>query len=295
MGIADIVAALRGQPAQQAGPAMGDMVALPDVGAPLMGSGPQVSTGMPWANRAADIGSRAVGNVVQGQTQLVTAPGAIAQPNPYPPGSEEAAWYDQDRQSKIAHLAPAAAYALITGGMGGAEAGALGMAGGRTVMPGAVPLRGPGGAFLKPMTDARGLPNAFIPESAGYKVVKPGEVAPTSEPSNAMYTDANAPDPAALDALLQRRQTDQLSVNPNDVGYWKSRMDALASPHSPVASYEAARANGTVSPQAFENLTNGLRQTPTYPAAREPVMGDMVAHPDVERAMDAIRSALQVR
>jgi hypothetical protein len=105
-----------------------------------------------------------------------------------------------------------------------AKSGSLGMAGGRTVMPGAVPLRAPGGKFLKPLSDARGMPNPFIPEEVGYKVPKPGEVAPTAGPSNPMYTPETAPDMNAANKLLERKQTDQLNVNPADVERWKSTM-----------------------------------------------------------------------
>jgi hypothetical protein len=154
----------------------------------------------------------------------VAKPGQLMENNPYKPGSEEHAWY-QDQQNKGAiDWATKNAGSLIGGGMPMAKPGSLGMAGGRTVMPGAVPLRGPGGTFLKPMADARGMPNPFIPEAAGYKIPKPGEVAPTTGPSNPMYTPETAPDMAAAKKLLERKQTDQLNVNPADVERWKSTM-----------------------------------------------------------------------
>lgn len=162
---------------------------------------------------------------LQGLAQHAMTPGAAMQPNPYPPGSEEAIWYDQHRQSTMDQWGPAQAASMIGGGSPFAQAGALGAAGGRTMMPGgSASLRGPGGKFIKPMTDARGMPNAFIPEEAGYRASRPGEVVPTAEPTNPMYTAQNAPDMSVVDQLLQRRQTDQLNVNPFDIEYWRSRI-----------------------------------------------------------------------
>ena len=67
---------------------------LPDVGAPLIPSGPQISAGQPWANA---IAANAPAAVAAGIKQSVMTPGAIAKPNPYPSGSEEADWYDRQR------------------------------------------------------------------------------------------------------------------------------------------------------------------------------------------------------
>ena len=47
--------------------------------------------------------------------QIVT-PGAVAKPNPYPEGSEEAAWYDNNRAATMANWAPG--MALNTMGTG---------------------------------------------------------------------------------------------------------------------------------------------------------------------------------
>lgn len=73
----------------------------------------QVSPGTSWANRAADIGSRYVKGLMDSTAQMVQAPGATMQPNPYPPGSEEAAWYDQNRADTMAQWAPAMALNTI--------------------------------------------------------------------------------------------------------------------------------------------------------------------------------------
>jgi hypothetical protein len=71
---------------------------LPDVGEPLIPSGPQVSAGVPWANDLTDRLSRGVaqlpGAMMSGAVQAVTTPGKLMQPNPYPEGSEEAHYYD---------------------------------------------------------------------------------------------------------------------------------------------------------------------------------------------------------
>jgi hypothetical protein len=159
-----------------------------------------------------------------GMASNVAKPGQIMTKNPYPPGSEENSWYEDQRMKGVGDWAPRTAISMLGGGSPMAESGALGMAGGRTTMPGAVALRGPGGKFLKPMSDARGIPNPFIPEVASYKVPKPGEVIPTAEPANPMYTPENAPDMATANKLLERQQNDQLNVDPQDVNKWKTSM-----------------------------------------------------------------------
>jgi hypothetical protein len=104
---------------------------LPDVGAPLIGDGGQFSPGLPWANRTADIASKSVGNAFRGAVNLVATPGAIMQLNPYPPGSEEASWYDDQREQLINKAAPAMAFAMLGAGAPMAESGAVGALGGK--------------------------------------------------------------------------------------------------------------------------------------------------------------------
>lgn len=88
---------------------------LPDVGAPLIDDGGQFSPGAPWANKAADIASKLVGNAFRDAINLAATPGAIMQPNPYPPGSEEALWYDGQREQLINKAAPAMALTMLGG------------------------------------------------------------------------------------------------------------------------------------------------------------------------------------
>jgi hypothetical protein len=103
----------------------------PDVGTPLIGDGGQFSSGMPWVNKAADIASKLAGNTFRGAINLVATPGAIMQPNPYPPGSEEAFWYDDQRQQLINKAAPATAFAMLGVGAPMAESEAVGALGGK--------------------------------------------------------------------------------------------------------------------------------------------------------------------
>ena len=118
---------LPARPPQQ--PATGPV--LPDIGAPLIGDGGQFSPGVPSANKAADIASKFVGNSIHGAISLVATPGAIMKPNPYPPGSEEAFWYDDQRQKLINKAAPAMAFAMLGAGAPMAESGAVGALGGK--------------------------------------------------------------------------------------------------------------------------------------------------------------------
>jgi hypothetical protein len=108
---------------------------LPDVGAPLIGDGGQFSPGAPWANKAADIASKLAGNAFHGAINLVATPGAIMQPNPYPPGSEEASWYDDQREQTIKKWAPATAFGMMGAGAPMAERGAVGALGGKLSSP----------------------------------------------------------------------------------------------------------------------------------------------------------------
>jgi hypothetical protein len=86
---------------------------MPDVGAPLISGGPQVSPGVPWANRLAE---RLPAAVMGGLAQQVQTPGALMAPNPYPEGSEEADWYERQKQKAATDWAPG--MALNTMGMG---------------------------------------------------------------------------------------------------------------------------------------------------------------------------------
>jgi hypothetical protein len=83
---------------------------LPDVGAPLIPSGPQVSAGAPWANRLTE---RLPSAVMGGLAQQVATPGKLMAPNPYPEGSEEASWYDDQRAKAMTDWAPGTALNTI--------------------------------------------------------------------------------------------------------------------------------------------------------------------------------------
>jgi hypothetical protein len=89
---------------------------LPDVGDPLVPSGPQVSPGVGWANRLAD---RLPTAVMGGLAQMVETPGALMKANPYPPGSEEAAFYDASKVATANEWAPGMALNMMGGGVAG--------------------------------------------------------------------------------------------------------------------------------------------------------------------------------
>lgn len=59
---------------------------------------------------------KVIGGMLTGLKQQVELPGATMKANPYPDGSEEAAWYDQNRQETMANWAPG--MALNTMGTG---------------------------------------------------------------------------------------------------------------------------------------------------------------------------------
>lgn len=76
------------------------------------------------------VGSLAKG-LGQSAVDYASTPGKVMQPNPYPQGSEEASWYDDNRQKVISDWANQAAMNSLTSGVPMAKPGSLGMAGGR--------------------------------------------------------------------------------------------------------------------------------------------------------------------
>jgi hypothetical protein len=67
---------------------------------------------------------KVIKGIASGLMQQAATPGAVMQPNPYPAGSEEATWYDQNRQDTMAQWAPG--MALNTMGTGGVVGVGLG-------------------------------------------------------------------------------------------------------------------------------------------------------------------------
>ena len=67
-------------------------------------------TNVGWANR---LGEGLMGGVLR----MLETPGAMMKPNPYPPGSEEAAFFDAGKKSAMVDWAPG--MALNTMGAGG--------------------------------------------------------------------------------------------------------------------------------------------------------------------------------
>jgi hypothetical protein len=89
----------------------------PDMPQPLFTSA-QSWPGSAIGNKAADIGSRFVGEQAQGLANMLAAPGALAKPNPYEPGSEEYDWYEGQREQASADWGAGTGFALTTGATG---------------------------------------------------------------------------------------------------------------------------------------------------------------------------------
>jgi len=176
---------------------------LPDVGAPLTGDGGRFSPGAPWANKAADIASRLVGNAIHGAINLVATPGAIMQPNPYPPGSEEAYWYDDQREQLINKAAPAMALMMMGAGAPMATRGAAGALGGKpfleelagqtrsqisglaadkALVPGVKEVASVAAAEERAAAIAKGELSANAPSGNFYSVLYETKLRPTSYP-----------------------------------------------------------------------------------------------------------------
>jgi hypothetical protein len=133
-------------------------------------------------------------NAGRGVGQMLATPGAAAQPNPYPQGSEEAAWYDNNRQGAMNQWGPQMALSMLGAGGPMAEAGALGAGGGRlrNQFTGAFRKEGetplPGNPYRSVNTQAK--PVAANSAEAQARYGFPGGQAPV--------------DPALLEANLAR-------------------------------------------------------------------------------------------
>ena len=73
----------------------------------------------------------AVGSLPYAIGSLAAAPGQTMSDNPYQPGTEEHQFFEDQRRSNTYRIGPEAGVDIVTGGMGVAPRGALGMAGGR--------------------------------------------------------------------------------------------------------------------------------------------------------------------
>jgi hypothetical protein len=94
---------------------------------------------VPWANRAADIGSRWFEGQLAGAQRLAETPRAVMSENPYASGTELADWYDRARQSAASEFGPAMGLNMVLAGTGGAGAGPgeVIFGAGRKLLPGA--------------------------------------------------------------------------------------------------------------------------------------------------------------
>ena len=253
---------------------------LPDVGAPLIGDGGQFSPGVPWANKAADIASKFVGNTFRGAMNLVATPGAITQPNPYPPGSEEAFWYDDQRQQLINKAAPAMAFAMLGAGAPMAESGAAGALGGK------LPRLGTTETSKRLPEDLAGQTRTQIPDLAADKGPVPGakDVA-----SGAAATDQTA---AAI-------AKSGLSANAPTGRFYSVLYEHKLRPESyrasrPAHNQEANEAflQDMKGDEAFarnmQDMGIDLRRTPTGLAPRNPPAGFSWHHAEESGVMQLV-------
>lgn len=90
---------------------------LPDVGEPMIGNGGEFSRGSDAVNRAARTGSKLAKSLGEGIIRDVSVPGNMLKPNPYPPGSEEADFYDRQRGEAAVEWAPGMALNTMGAGL----------------------------------------------------------------------------------------------------------------------------------------------------------------------------------
>jgi hypothetical protein len=82
-------------------------------------------------NPSFDEDKKIVSGIYDAAKDAFLAPGRLMQPNPYPPGSEEASWYEDQRQKAMVPAAVNIAALLAGFGLPMAERGAVGALGGR--------------------------------------------------------------------------------------------------------------------------------------------------------------------
>lgn len=165
--------------------------------------------------------------LADGIRQFLSTPGAVMQPNPYPAGSEEAAFYDQHRQAAMAQWAPGMAASMIGGGTPFAEAGALGAAGGRLRnqwtgqfrKEGESPL--PGNAYRSVNTQAQ--PVAANSQSITSRMQAPTAADPALVESN-LARMGNPMEQQAWARLQAGADQPQPNISPWDVDYYKQLM-----------------------------------------------------------------------
>jgi hypothetical protein len=138
---------------------------------------------------------------------LAATPGAIMQPNPYPPGSEEAFWYEDQRQQLIYKAAPAIALAMLGAGAPMAESGAVGALGGKLSNPKILP------------EELAGQTRSQIPDLAVDKGTVPG----------AKYVASGA---AAAEEGAAANATSGLSANAPNGNFYSVLFEARLKPTS---------------------------------------------------------------
>ena len=253
---------------------------LPDVGAPLIGDGGQFSPGVPWANKAADIASKLVENTFSGAISLVATPGAIMQPNPYPPGSEDAFWYEDQRQQLINKAAPAMAFAMLGAGAPMAESGAVGALGGK------LPRLGTAESSKILPEELAGQTRSQIPDLADDKGLVPG-------------AKGIARGVAATEERAAAIAKSELSANAPTGKYYSVWFETKLSPASYRASREAhyqeanenllrEMAGDADHARIMQDAGVDLRRTPTGLAPRTPPAGFTWHHGDDPGVMQLV-------
>lgn len=89
------------------------------------------SPGVPFVNKAADIGSKLFKGAMDSVGAMVTGPGDLAKPNPYPEGSEGWYWYEDQRDKGMKDWSAGTALNLAGVNAPFAPTGAAGVFGGR--------------------------------------------------------------------------------------------------------------------------------------------------------------------
>lgn len=175
----------------------------------------------------------AVKGFIDKTAKHVAVPGQMMQANPYPPGSEENAWFENQREQTGQNWANSQALNMIGTGVPAAVPGAVGVAGGRLAatrnpLTGRLQVSpqqlltdkfiegGPPVQATAPVAPLR-VGGKFATPNVYYRNRVPSPEELTHPPTNEMYSQTNAPAP-----VQSNLQKPIVRGDPADVERWKN-------------------------------------------------------------------------
>ena len=155
----------------------------------------------------------AVPGMLGGMLKAAATPGALMKPNPYPPGSEEAAWYDRNNGEVAQHWGPEMAMNLVGTGTPFSMSGSAGIFGGRLAQTAdhaklaRAESMAEQGATPSMIRDVTGAPKiqlspGGVPHDFDWSLARKAEDALPSDAARALDTWVGGPPDAAANGQL---------------------------------------------------------------------------------------------